>query len=171
MNKKQSRIKNGIMLLGIVGLLIALDQWSKALVRDQIALGSEVYPIPFLAPFFRFTYWKNTGAAFGIFQNANLPLLILSILIAGALIWLYFKSEDEPLIFRISLAMMLGGAIGNMIDRISFGFVTDFIAVGRFPVFNIADSAVTVGVGIMLITMLIHERKTKSETADGAQSE
>lgn len=171
MDKKQSRIKSIVMLLGIVGLLIALDQWSKALVREQIALGSEVYPIPFLAPFFRFTYWKNTGAAFGIFQNANLPLLILSILIAGALIWIYFKSEEEPLTFRISLAMMLGGAIGNMIDRIRFGFVTDFIAVGNFPVFNIADSAVTVGVAIMLIVMLIHERKAKSETADGVQSE
>jgi len=171
MDRKQSRIKNIVMLLGIVGLLIALDQWSKALVRDQIALGSEVYPIPFLAPFFRFTYWKNTGAAFGIFQNANLPLLILSILISGALIWIYFKSEDEPLVFRISLAMMLGGAIGNMIDRIRFGFVTDFIAVGRFPVFNIADSAVTVGVAVMLIVMLIQERNAKSKTADRVQSE
>ena len=171
MDKKQSRIKNLVMLLGIVALLIALDQWSKALVREQIALGGEVYPIPFLAPFFRFTYWKNTGAAFGIFQNANLPLLILSILIAGALIWIYYKSEEEPLTFRISLAMMLGGAIGNMIDRIRFGFVTDFIAVGNFPVFNIADSAVTVGVAIMLIVMLIQERKAKSKTDDGVQSE
>ena len=137
MDKKQSRIKNLVMLLGIVALLIALDQWSKALVRDQIALGGEVYPIPFLAPFFRFTYWKNTGAAFGIFQNANVPLLILSILISGALIWIYYKSEEEPLTFRISLAMMLGGAIGNMIDRIRFGFVTDFIAVGNFPVLTL----------------------------------
>jgi signal peptidase II len=171
MDKKQSRIKGLVMLLGIAGLLIALDQWSKALVREQIALGSEVYPIPFLAPFFRFTYWKNTGAAFGIFQNANMPLLILSILISLVVLWLYFKSEDEPLIFRISLAMMLGGAIGNMIDRIRFGFVTDFIAVGIFPVFNIADSAVTVGVAIMLIAMLIHERKEKAKATDGVQNE
>ena len=171
MDKKQSRIKGLVMLLGIAGLLIALDQWSKALVREQIALGSEVYPIPFLAPFFRFTYWKNTGAAFGIFQNANMPLLILSILISLVVVWLYFKSEDEPLIFRISLAMMLGGAIGNMIDRIRFGFVTDFIAVGIFPVFNIADSAVTVGVAIMLIAMLIHERKEKAKATDGVQNE
>ncbi len=171
MDKKQSRIKGLVMLLGIAGLLIALDQWSKALVREQIAMGSEVYPIPFLAPFFRFTYWKNTGAAFGIFQNANMPLLILSILISLVVVWLYFKSEDEPLIFRISLAMMLGGAIGNMIDRIRFGFVTDFIAVGRFPVFNIADAAVTVGVAIMLIAMLIHERKEKAKATDGVQNE
>lgn len=171
MDKKRSRIKNLVMLLGIVLLLIALDQWSKDLVREQIALGSEVYPIPFLAPFFRFTYVKNTGAAFGIFQNANTPLLILSILISLVVLWLYFKAEDEPLVFRISLAMMLGGAIGNMIDRIRFGFVIDFIAVGRFPVFNIADSAVTVGVAIMLIAMLIQERKEKSKTIDGVQNE
>lgn len=171
MSKKQNLIKNAIILVGIALLIIGLDQWSKALVREQIALGSEVYPIPFLAPFFRFTYWKNTGAAFGIFQNANMPLLILSILISLVVVWLYFKSEDEPLAFRISLAMMLGGAIGNMIDRIRFGFVTDFIAVGSFPVFNIADSAVTVGVAIMLIAMLIHERKTKSIAIDGVQSE
>ncbi len=171
MNKKPNRIKNLIMLLGIAMLLIALDQWSKALVREQIALGSEVYPIPFLAPFFRFTYWKNTGAAFGIFQNANLPLLILSVLISLMVVWLYFKSEDESLAFRISLAMMFGGAVGNMIDRIRFGFVTDFIAVGSFPVFNIADSAVTVGVAIMLIVMLIQERKAKAKTADEVQNE
>ena len=171
MTKKQNLIKNVILLVGIALLIILLDQWSKDLVRDQIGLGNEVYPIPFLAPFFRFTYWKNTGAAFGIFQNANMPLLILSILISLVVVWLYFKSEDGPLIFRISLAMMLGGAIGNMIDRIRFGFVTDFIAVGRFPVFNIADSAVTVGVAIMLIAMLIHERKEKAKAIDGVQNE
>lgn len=171
MTKKQNLIKNAIILVGIALLIIGLDQWSKSLVRDQIGLGNEIYPISFLAPFFRFTYVKNTGAAFGIFQNANKLLLILSILISLVVLWLYFKSEEEPLIFRISLAMMLGGAIGNMIDRIRFGFVTDFIAVGRFPVFNIADSAVTVGVAIMLIAMLIHERKEKSKAIDGVQNE
>ena len=171
MTKKQNLVKNAIILLGIALIIIGLDQWSKALVRDQIGLGNEIYPISFLAPFFRFTYVKNTGAAFGIFQNANMPLLILSILISLVVLWLYFKSEDEPLAFRISLAMMLGGAIGNMIDRIRFGFVTDFIAVGRFPVFNIADSAVTVGVAIMMIAMLIHERKANANTVDGVQSE
>ena len=171
MAKKQSLLKNAIILVGIVLLIIGLDQWSKALVRDQIGLGNEIYPISFLAPFFRFTYIKNTGAAFGIFQNANTPLLILSILISLVVLWLYFKAEEEPWIFRISLAMMLGGAIGNMIDRIRFGFVTDFIAVGRFPVFNIADSAVTVGVAILLIAMLIQERKAKSKEIDGIQNE
>ncbi len=90
-----------------------------------------------------------------------------------ALVWVYFKSLDEPVLFRVSLSMMLGGAIGNIIDRVTQGFVTDFIAVGRFPVFNVADSAVTVGVGLMLLAIYLQEKKQKSdpEEAEGNDAE
>lgn len=152
-----------LLLLGIAGAVIALDQWTKGLVEQNISLGEEVYPIGFLAPFFRFTFWKNTGAAFGLFQNASQVLLVVSIVISLLLVWVYFKSLDEPVLFRISLSMMLGGAIGNIIDRVTQGFVTDFIAVGRFPVFNVADSAVTVGVGLMLLGLYLQERKQKPD--------
>lgn len=171
-----SKTKNYLLLFGIAGLIVALDQWSKWLVEKTIPLGEEVFPIRALAPFFRFTFWKNTGAAFGLFQNASLVLLIVSILIAIDLVWTFHNSQNEPLLFKISLALMLGGALGNMIDRVSQGFVTDFIAVGRFPVFNIADSAVTIGVGLMLLTLLLQEkaerqRKLKQEPMNAGEDE
>ncbi|MGI6258679.1 MAG: signal peptidase II [Anaerolineaceae bacterium] len=159
----KNKARDLLMLFGIAGAVIALDQWTKWLVEQNIALGEEVYPIGFLAPFFRFTFWKNTGAAFGLFQNASQVLLVVSIVISLLLVWVYFKSLDEPVLFRISLSMMLGGAIGNIIDRVTQGFVTDFIAVGRFPVFNVADSAVTVGVGLMLLGLYLQERKQKPD--------
>ena len=161
MNPDKKWTGHYLMLFGIAMVAIIFDQWSKGLVRQSIAIGEEIYPISFLAPFFRFTYWQNTGAALGIFQNANIPLLILSGIISVLIIWYYHKAFKEPLVYRISMGLLLGGAIGNIIDRIQLGFVTDFIAVGRFPVFNVADSCVTVGVMLMLLGLLIQEHKEK----------
>lgn len=163
--------RNVLLLIGVAALVVALDQLTKWLVRENLALGEEFYPINALAPFFRFTYWKNTGAAFGIFQNASIPLLILAIIIVGVIIWTYFHMQEESLVFRICLAMMLGGAVGNIIDRITLGYVTDFIAVGRFPVFNVADSSVTVGVFLMLLVFFLEERKAKKKDADNTEPE
>ena len=157
-----------LLLLAIALLVIILDQWSKGLIRLNLALGEEIYPILFLAPFFRFTYWQNTGAAFGMFQNANILLLILAVIIAIAVIWYYHRAVDEPLLYRVSLGLILGGALGNMIDRVQLGFVTDFIAVGRFPVFNVADSSVTVGVVLMLLGLLLQEHKEKKARQNAA---
>ncbi len=70
----------------------------------------------------------------------------------------YQKAEIKDTLMKVSLSLMLGGAIGNLIDQFTLGFVTDFIAVGRFPIFNIADSAVTIGVGLMLLDMIIKEK-------------
>lgn len=151
-----------LFLFAIATVMIVLDQWSKGWIRQNIALGEEIYPIPFLAPFFRFTFWHNTGAAFGIFQDANIPLLILSSIVSVLIIWYYHQVYEEPLIVRISMGLILGGAIGNIIDRIQLGYVTDFIAVGRFPVFNVADSCVTVGVLLMLLGLFIQEHKLKN---------
>ncbi len=162
MNSTKKWTAHYVLLFGIAAVMVVFDQWSKVLIRQNLALGEEIYPIPFLAPFFRFTYWHNTGAAFGIFQNANTPLLILSIIIAAAVIYYYRDAIGEPLIHRISMGLLLAGAVGNMIDRIRLGFVIDFIAVGRFPVFNVADSCVTVGVALMLLGFLIQERKEKA---------
>jgi signal peptidase II len=162
MSSTQKRTLQYLLLFGIAAIVIILDQWSKTLIRQNLALGEEIYPIAFLAPFFRFTFWQNTGAAWGIFQNANIPLLILSSIIAVFIILYYHKAFDEPLIYRISMGLLLGGAVGNIIDRIQLGYVTDFIAVGRFPVFNVADSCVTIGVFLMLLGLLIQEHKEKA---------
>jgi len=164
-------IRNWLLLFSIALVIVVSDQWSKHLVRANLGLGEAFYPISFLKPFFRFTYWQNTGAAFGLFQNTNIFLLVVSIIMSVVIIYSFHKAMDEPLIYRISLGLMLGGAIGNAIDRITLGFVTDFIAVGRFPVFNIADSCVTIGVGLMLLAMLVHERQEKQKIDETIQVE
>lgn len=171
MNSTKNKLSHYLLLFGIAAVMVIFDQWSKALIRQNIAVGEEIYPIPFLAPFLRFTYWHNTGAAFGFFQNANTMLLILSIIISVATIWYYHKAVNEPLIYRISIGLILAGAVGNMIDRIRFGYVTDFVAVGRFPVFNVADSCVTIGVILMLLSLLIQEQREKAahQTSEAKQ--
>lgn len=145
-------------MLLIAALVIALDQITKALVRQNIALGEAWAPIPAIGDFFRFLYWQNRGAAFGSFQNAGPILAVVRIAIAIFIIVFYQKAEIKDTLMKVALSMMLGGAVGNLIDQFSLGFVTDFVAVGRFPIFNIADSAVTIGVGLMLLDMIIKEK-------------
>ena len=157
-------------MLLIAALVIVLDQITKALVRQNIALGEAWAPIPAIGDFFRFLYWQNRGAAFGSFQNAGPILAVVRIAIAIFIIVFYQKAEIKDTLMKVALSMMLGGAVGNLIDQFSLGFVTDFVAVGRFPIFNIADSAVTIGVGLMLLDMIIKEKngsKTDPELKPG----
>ena len=157
-------LKRNSLLFLVATAVIVVDQITKALVRQNLALGEAWAPIPAIGEFFRFLYWQNQGAAFGTFQNAGPILTVIRVLIALFIVVFYQKAEIKDTLMKVSLSLMLGGAVGNLIDQFTLGFVTDFIAVGRFPIFNIADSGVTVGVGLMLLDMLIKEKKgSKSE--------
>ncbi len=156
---------NGFLFL-ISTLVIVVDQITKAVVRQNLALGEAWPPIPAIGDFFRFLYWQNRGAAFGTLQNAGSILTVVRIAIAVFIIVFYQKTEIKDMLVKVSLSLMLGGAVGNLVDQFTLGFVTDFIAVGRFPIFNVADSCVTIGVGLMLLDMLIKEKKgSKSDPA------
>ena len=151
-------LKHNGLLLMIAAAVIVVDQITKVLVRQNLALGESWAPISAIGDFFRFLYWQNRGAAFGTLQNAGPILAVVRIAIAIFIIVFYQKAEIKDTLMKVSLILMLGGAIGNLIDQFTLGFVTDFIAVGRFPIFNIADSAVTIGVGLMLLDMIIKEK-------------
>ncbi len=151
-------LKHNGLLLMIAAAVIVVDQITKVLVRQNLALGESWAPISAIGDFFRFLYWQNRGAAFGTLQNAGPILAVVRIAIAIFIIVFYQKAEIKDTLMKVSLSLMLGGAIGNLIDQFTLGFVTDFIAVGRFPIFNIADSAVTIGVGLMLLDMIIKEK-------------
>ena len=118
-------------------------------------------PLEWLAPFARFVHWKNTGAAFGLFQSASTILAIMAIVIAIAIIFYFPQIPSKDTLSRIALAMQLGGAVGNLIDRLTIGHVTDFISVGNFPVFNVADSSITIGVVVLLLGFWLQDRKEK----------
>ena len=153
-------------LFGIAGILIILDQWTKHLVRTNIPVGGIWLPAGWenLETYARIVHWYNTGAAFGMFQGGSVVFTILAFVVAGAIIWFYHQIEDSDWLLRIALSMQLAGALGNLIDRLLWeGKVTDFISIGNFAVFNIADASITVGTGIMLIGVWILEQRDREE--------
>jgi len=156
-------IKEYWLLFTIAGIIIVVDQITKAIVRANIPFGGQWMPLPWLAPYFRFVHWENTGAAFGMFQGGGWIFRILAAIVAVFIIIYFPQIPKEEKLMRVAIAMQLGGAIGNLIDRLVFGPVTDFISVGRFPVFNIADSSITVGVGLLLLALWLAERRERRE--------
>jgi signal peptidase II len=151
--------KWNIIFIIIACLVVTLDQLSKQWIRSHLALGQSIPE----DGFFRLTHVENTGAAFSIFSGRADTLALVSIF-GAVLILLYafvFSRNLTSLNTRfskIALGLMLGGTIGNLIDRISMGRVTDFFDVGTFPVFNIADSCLDIGVVIFAISLLIASR-------------
>ena len=108
-----------LKLLGIVGVIVALDQWTKWWVRENIPFATQWLPekLQWLMPYARLVYWHNTGAAFGMFQNASLVFTALAFIVIGVILYYYPKIESEGWMFQLALGMQLSGALGNLIDR------------------------------------------------------
>jgi signal peptidase II len=161
-------VKTYLPITLIAGWIIVLDQITKALVRATIPLGGTWTALPGLQPYARIVNWYNTGVAFGLFQNMGWLFAILAVIVSGVIIYYYPKVNQKDWLLRLALSMQLAGALGNLIDRIAFsGKVTDFISVGNFAVFNVADSSISVGVALMVLDILIqeaHEKKLKAQT-------
>ena len=141
-------------------VIVALDQATKAIVRAELPLHEGVTVIP---GFLDFTHVRNTGAAFGILDMADFPgkTILLSIVATAALVgigWYSAALAAHQFVARIGLALVCGGAAGNLIDRIAAGSVVDFVDAywngWHFWTFNVADSAITIGVAIMILDML-----------------
>ena len=164
-------LKTNGLLIGLASLIVFLDQLTKVLVRQNLAIGETWMPWKWLEPYARIVHWQNTGAAFGIFQNANLILMILSIIVSIAIVAYYQKVHPDDTLAHVAISMQFGGALGNLVDRINQGHVTDFISVGRFPVLNIADACVTVGVSLLLLSIIIQEQKATRLSKTTAQTE
>ena len=128
------------MIFIIVTSVILLDQATKFLALKFLQLNT---PVPLIKNFLNLTLVHNRGAAFGFFQNQLLMFVLISIL-AIAFIFYNLKNKKNSIIFQLSLSLILGGAIGNLIDRLRFGFVIDFLDLRVWPVFNLADSAITI---------------------------
>jgi len=144
------------IILGCVGFIVLADQLTKYIVDRTMPLH---YSIPIIDNFFNLTYIRNTGAAFGIFSGSHeafrLPFLIIVSLIAIGFIFMMLKRlRESETGLTIALAFILGGAIGNLVDRMIYGEVIDFLDVYwsdyHWPAFNLADSFITIGVGITL---------------------
>ena len=156
-----------IFLAVVIAVVFVLDQISKAWVRDHLIPGGSI-PAEGLI---RITHTANPGSAFGLFPNQTTLLMLGSVLGIGILL-LFYRSQSIPgLWLRASLGLQLGGAAGNLVDRITLGKVTDFIDIGAWPIFNLADSAIVVGLGILAWFLLRSPRRKAEDLATSSQTE
>ena len=168
------QLRNYFFLIIIAGLIILADQASKNWVRENLAMGETYCVIDSVCEKARFVHWYNTGVAFGMFQGNSNLFKVTSSIIALAIIAFYSQIPDEEWLLRLALAFEVGGAVGNLIDRFMIGHVTDFVAVGNFAVFNIADAAINVGIAFMLLSLLLDylkEQKEKKAAVEAVDSE
>ena len=160
-------MKQRIVYISLAAAVILLDLWTKALVLARIDLHES---IPVIPDFFQLVHVRNTGAAFGIGANASsklVPLLLNvgAIAVFCVVVVYALRSAVTDRLLQTGLHLILGGAIGNLIDRFRFGYVVDFldVYVGRhhWPAFNVADSAICIGIALLFLDM----RKKPEESA------
>ena len=164
------KLLNQSLVYWLAAVIIFVDQYTKHLVRTQLALNESWSPFVWLAPFARILHINNTGAAFGLFKSGGLLFTVIAVIVAAVIIFYAWRLPDGHWWIRIALGMQLGGAIGNLIDRLMFGPVTDFISllgVLHTPIFNVSDLSITVGV-ILLVVMMWGESRHAKGNAAGA---
>jgi signal peptidase II len=161
----QGKLPNVVFFLTAL-LVVAADQLSKIWIRSNLAAG-ESLPETGL---FRLTYVHNTGAVFGLFPDQSFPLAIVALIsIVVLLFFALFIYRRFPFLDsrlgKLALGLVLGGTAGNLIDRLRFGYVTDFIDIGIWPAFNIADSAIVVGVILFAYSLLFLTRAKNTDAS------
>ncbi|MEN4011168.1 MAG: signal peptidase II [Chloroflexota bacterium] len=154
-------VRDYSILALVSGIVIGLDQITKSIIRQNLAIGEMWMPLEWLAPYARIVHWYNRGAVFGLFQGFGEWFALLAIIIALAIIYYYPRIPAEDWALRAAMGLQLGGAVGNLIDRLTIGHVTDFFSVGNFPVFNVADSSITIGVVVLIVGVWLQERREK----------
>jgi len=153
------------VLLIVAIWIISIDQWTKSTVLEKLPLHQSIKVVE---GFFSLTHVRNTGGAFGIFGGArgglgSVLFLVVSLVAIGCIFVLFVRLRDGDKHLSLSYSLILSGAIGNLIDRLRYGEVVDFldfyISSFHWPAFNIADSAICVGIGLMALELLLHDRK------------
>jgi signal peptidase II len=157
--------KTSWIILIVAALVIALDQGSKYLVTNNLLVGGTWSPFPSPTPLFQIVYTYNTGATFGLFKDLGPIFIFIALLIVGVLILYARRLRRDQWLTCVALGLMLGGAIGNLIDRIRLGYVIDFIDVGvgtrRWYTSNLSDVSLVLGVILLGVAMLIEELRHK----------
>lgn len=149
------------MIYYVIALaIIIIDQFTKYLVVRNMQIGDS---IPLIPDVFHLTSHRNMGAAFGILQNQRLLFIIITVaVVIGIVVSLVRIGKSQPRV-SLALSLVLGGAIGNFIDRVSTGQVVDFLYIKLidFPIFNVADMAITFGVGLLMLDLFLDAKRTR----------
>jgi len=154
-----------LILFSLSGLILTCDQLAKHLVHTFFQLNESR---PVFGPFISLTYLRNSGFGFGLFENTSTPfrgafVVGIPVFALFLILLIFIKLRDNQILTSVALTTILGGAIGNLIDRIKYGYVIDFLDISwsqkfSLPPFNIADCSILVGVAIMFINTLLIER-------------
>jgi signal peptidase II len=135
-------------LLAVAAAVIFTDQVVKAVVTARLEYAA---PVDLLGGLVRLDYTRNSGAAFGFYQGGGALLAVVAIGVSAVIVFAYRRLARSPWVVRAALGLILGGAVGNLIDRVRLGYVVDFIDLRWWPVFNVADSAIVIGVALLVV--------------------
>ena len=142
-------------LVLIASFVVVIDRVTKLFFRSALSNGQSIKIIPNI---FHLTLVRNSGSAFGLFRNQALFFIITSILVIGLIIFCVWRYRYKDIFMIVALGLILGGAVGNLIDRVLFGYVIDFLDFRIWPVFNIADSSITIGAAILALKVLFNKK-------------
>jgi signal peptidase II len=151
-------VRRSWMLWILAAVVLLLDQSTKSVIAAWLNWGQSWPDEGFL----RLTHARNTGTAFSLFQGHSNILSVVAIFAVVLLLWVYAATGAKSLRLRSALGLQLGGALGNLLDRLQQGYVTDFIDVGPWPIFNIADSSISVGMVLMVWYFLTNREEEKA---------
>lgn len=155
-----------VRLFLVAGLIAVVDQITKAIVRANLSMGQVYHPEWPLSHYARIVHLQNYGMAGGFLPGLAGFFKILPVIIGLAILVFYPRVDPHDRLVRFALPIMLGGAIGNLVDRLYQGYVTDFISVGTFPVLNIADACISVGAAILIIGLFFQDEHKRTTGAD-----
>ena len=155
-----------LLFFFMAALVVALDQVTKKSIVTHF-LPNESRPV--IPHALWLTYVQNQEGAFGLFGTH--PLVLAAVALAVVLVFYYWYRQDgSTLLTHVAFGLILGGAIGNIIDRVRFGYVVDFLDLRWWPVFNVADSAISIGVGLLLLRILLQDRRASQAQAQSERS-
>ncbi len=153
---------------GVALLIVALDQWTKWLVLKNMELGERISVID---PYLGWLSHRNRGAAWGMLEGQMWLFAVITVAVIIGILYYFHKHAKGQALFQLSLMILLGGAVGNFIDRMYRGEVVDFVDVlipvinYDFPIFNVADAALTIGVVLMIIYIIYDEKQQKKKVS------
>ncbi len=166
-DRKRAPIYRDLLLIQLAVFVFLADQFSKYLVTESL-LRYESFP---REGFLRITHTFNTGSIFGLFQGQNTPLILVSFIGVAVLILLYRTQRYPTGLLRLSLGLQLGGAFGNLVDRVRLGHVIDWVDVGPWPIFNVADASIVTGLVLLAWLFIVAERSSRETAAQDFRAE
>jgi len=160
------RTERVLLVAAVAAIVFALDRITKSWIEENIPLGTAR---PVVGDYVRLVHAQNTGAAFGLLPERTTLLSVLSVLAVLAIVYYYRRIASSSWLVSATLGMQLGGAFGNLLDRVTRGFVVDFVDVGvgevRFWAFNVADSSIVVGIFLVTLALWNEERRAAVKSA------